>query len=204
MLTCTLSTTYSQDQVTPSLELGTSKGSMISAVVAGMSKAGTPDHTNAEDKSLPISHCYRDLKRGFLLKRRGDVQTTLTSGATEIQWCPSKEWKAQSRCRVSHSEHQQPLGYAAVIKMESPDPAWDRKCSIWEKRAVQWKKIWFEGVGLFDRKGQLKGEKKQRMWEDTAVVETADTCARAKKLNKVHNPECRTRVRKPQMSQQAK
>lgn len=64
MLTCTLSRTYSREQVTPSLELGTSKGSMISAVVAGMSKAGTPDHTNTDDNSLPISHCYRDFKEG--------------------------------------------------------------------------------------------------------------------------------------------
>lgn len=68
MLTCTFSTTYSREQVTPSSELGTTKGSMISAVVAGVSKAGTPEHVNTEDKSLPISHCRRDFKEGLSLE----------------------------------------------------------------------------------------------------------------------------------------
>lgn len=53
------------------------------------------------------------------------------------------------------------------------------------------RKICFGGVGLFDRKGQLKWEKNQRMREDTAVVEAADTCIWARKLNEIHNPECR-------------
>lgn len=77
MLTCTLSATFSQEQVTPASELGTAKGSMTLAGLASVPKAATTEDSTWRIKGSPFPTVIEILRRGFLLKHRGDVQTLM-------------------------------------------------------------------------------------------------------------------------------